>query len=81
MFTVGMVEVNGVEWLRCQHRPATHEYNETLQGGLVMGRESCSMIGVRPMLAGDEIRIRNGEIGFPIVTQPQCTYFGIVKLV
>jgi hypothetical protein len=81
MFTVGMVEVNNVEWLRCQHRPATQEYNTTLHGGLVMGRESCSMIGVRPMLAGDEIRIRNGEIGFPIVTQPQCTYFGIVKLV
>ena len=77
-FTFGHLEVNGVEWLRCQHRPATNEYD--LTSGNPLGRESCSMTGVRPLLAGDVLRVRNKEVGFAIVMMPHCTYWGIYKL-
>lgn len=82
LFTETSLEVNGEEWLRCQHRPATHEYNVTAQGGLVMGRESCSMVGARPLLAGDALRVRHGPgKGYTVLlSKPQCTYMGIVEL-
>lgn len=75
-FTNTMVEVNSVEWLRCQHRPATNEYNDSA----VAGRESCSMMGVRPLLAGDSLRIIDKDHIYPYVVAASSTYFGIVKL-
>lgn len=78
LFTISSMIVNNDEWLRCQHRPATNEYHLPIT---VMGRESCSMFGVRPLLAGDRIRIVNGVAGVVAeVTQPHCTNFGIVKI-
>ena len=74
--TVITLSVNGVEWLRCQHHQAT--YN-CFDDNLVMRRESCNMLGVRPLLAGDKVRIQKG-IQMSVVIMSQSTNFGIVKL-
>jgi hypothetical protein len=79
LFTVSSLTVNGAEWLRCQHRPPAKDvYNVHL---LTTGRESCNMYGVRPLLAGDKIRIQNGVANLVAeVTMNHCSNFGIVKM-
>jgi hypothetical protein len=80
LYTISTLSVNGVEWLRCQHRPATRDYDLN-HSPLTMGRESCNMYGVRPLLAGDKLRIQNGVAQLVAeVVMPHCTNFGIVKL-
>ena len=75
-FTLGVIEVNGVEWLRCTYRPATLEYDSELP----IGRETCTLVGVAPLVAGDTLRLRARGKATPFVVAASSTYFGIVKL-
>lgn len=81
-FAFGSLLVNDEEWIRCQHRPSTLEYELNEHQPLpVAGRESCAMMGARPLLAGDRLRVVNSIAGHvATVSQAYCTYFGIVMI-
>ena len=79
LFTVSSLTVNGAEWLRCQHRPPVRDSYDL--HSLTTGRESCNMYGVRPLLAGDKLRIQNGVANLVAeVTMNHCSNIGIVKM-